>query len=221
MQAKLMEMAVLGALIKSIGQQRVAFDGAVQTAAVMCVGQSIVHRNVTPANDLLEAVGSHLKPVVVAFFERFGNIAWSKSEKKLKFHELMVFAGHDAARCIPVGEKLVWSEDYSALVTAFVWTKAKKEAEPVSQFDVQEETDKFLERLLKAAKKGATLKHKPLLEKLAEVYNRYTADTFLASVTVAPTEDDIANAKTPADKARLEALREHFGGKPVLAKTGT
>ena len=218
MQAKLMEMAALGQLIKGIGLQRVAFDGAVQQAAVECVGQSIVYRNITPAMDLLEAVGSHLKPVVVAFFERFGNIAWAKSEKKLKFHELIVAQGHDAAKCFPIGSKVEWTEEYSALVTAFVWTKAKKETMPTSVYDVQEEADKFLERLLKAAKKGATLKHKELLERLSDTFNRYSAETYLAKVTTAPTEDDIANASTPVEKAKLEALREHFGGRPQAVK---
>lgn len=218
MQMKLMEMAALGQLIKGIGQQRVTFDGAVQNAAVQCVGQSIAHRNVSPANDLLEAVGSHLKPVVVAFFERFGNIAWSKGEKKLKFHEVKVYQGHDGARCFPVGSLLEWTEDYAAMTTAFVWTKAKKEAEPVSLYDVQEECDKFLERMFKAAKKGKTLKHKDLLTRLSDTFNRYSAETYIASVTTAPTEEDIAAAATPAEKAKLEALRQHFGGAPKAVR---
>lgn len=208
MQTKLMEMAELGQLILGIAKQRVAFDVEVQQAAYQCIGQSIVHRNSTPAADLYEAVGPHLKAVVLAYFERFGNLCWSKTEKKVIFFDVAKRTDLPA---------LEWTETYAAKVAEFIWTKAKKEPTPVSIYDVQEECDKFLERLMKAVKKGAELKHKALLERLSETFNRYTAETFLASVTAAPTEQDVADAKTPADKAKLEALRQHFGAKPQLA----
>ena len=205
MQAKLMEMAALATLIGSIGRQRVAFDVAVQEALVEVIGQSIVHRNITPAAQLLDVIGAHLKPVVVAHMETYGNIVWAKQEKKLKFHENLMY-----------GAPLAWTEEYREKLIATPWVKAKKETEPKSVYDVAEETDKFLERLLKVGKKGTELKNKGLLERLVETYNRFQAETFLAR-TAAPTAEDVQTAKESGDKAsaeRLQELREKFGGAP-------
>lgn len=204
--AKLMEMSVLHTLIGNIGRQRVEFDIAVQQAACEVIGQSIVHRNITPAQQLLDAIGAHLKPVIVAHFEKHGNIVWSKGEKKLKFHENLMY-----------GAPLEWTEEYKALVLNALWLKAKKEVEPRSMFDVAEEADKFLERMVKANKRGAALKNPELLKRLTDTYNRYQAETYLAGTTALPTAQDVQDTAATgtdgkASTAALQKLQEKFGG---------
>lgn len=206
MQAKLMEMAVLATLIGNIGRQRVEFDIAVQQAACEVIGQSVVHRNITPARQLLDVIGAHLKPVIVAHFEKFGNIVWSRAEKKLVFHANLMS-----------GADLEWTDEYRATVLNTLWMKAKKEVEPKSSFDVAEETDKFLERMLKANKRGADLKHGELLKRITDTYNRYQAETYLAGTTALPT---VADVKEGASPEKLQQLQEQFGGKPS-AVTGS
>lgn len=205
MQAKLMEMKVLAQLIGTIGTQRVAFDTAVQTALVECVGHSVAHGNITPAMQMLDAIGAHLKPAVVAYLEMFGNMKWDKAQKKLVFQRFLE----------PTG----WTDAFREKCEAFVWVKAKKEGEPKSIFDVAEETDKFLDRLLKAGKKGVEIKHKPLLDRLVDTLNRYNAETYLAKTTVLPTAEDVqAVADAGASPEKLQELQQQFGGRPTPVK---
>lgn len=205
MQAKLMAMTVLSQLIGSIGTQRVAFDTAVQSALVECVGHSVAHSNITPAMQMLDACGAHLKPAVVAYLEMFGNMKWDKAQKKLVFQRFLEPSG--------------WTDEFRAKCEAFVWVKAKKEAEPKSIYDVAEETDKFLDRLLKAGKKGAELKHKPLLDRLVDTMNRYNAETYLATTTALPTVEDVqAAAETGTSPEKLQELQSKFGGRPTPVK---
>lgn len=208
MQAKLMEMAALSTLIGNIGRQRVAFDTAVQEAAVEVIGQSIVHRNVTPANQLLDVIGAHLKPALVAHLEKFGNMAWSKADKKIVFFDVEKITG----------DKLDWNDEYRTKVAEALWFKTKKEAEPKSVYDVAEEAEKFLERLAKAGKKGVELKHKGLYERLLATYNRYQAETYLASTTALPTTEEVKSEDAQGNRASADSLRElqeKFGGRPT------
>jgi hypothetical protein len=88
MKFKLLEGKALTALIAGIGKARVQLDGEVQTACLHVIGQSIVHRNATPANALLEVVSKHHKATIVAYLERFGNLAWDRKADKLGFREV-------------------------------------------------------------------------------------------------------------------------------------
>lgn len=201
---KLMKTAALATLIGNIGKQRVAFDTAVQQAAIEVVGQSIVHRNVTPANQLLDVVGAHLKGALVAHLEKFGNIAYSKTEKKIVFFDVEKVTG----------AALAWTDEYAATVASAVWHKAKKETEPVSSHDVQEEAEKFLDRLAKFAKKGGELKNGELLTALKAAYNRWSAEAYLAQAANGDGIVPVACSSRPVEQERLAALAEKFGGKP-------
>ena len=202
----LMKTEALTALIKRIGSQRVAFDKSVQVAAVEVIGQSIVHRNITPAIQLYDVIGAHLKPALAAYLEKFGNIAYSKAEKKFVFF--------DAEKVL--GKKLEWTEEYSAEVAATVWHTVKKEQPTKTTHDVYEEVGALFSRLAKFAKKGGELKHGDLLKALQTTYNRWSAEQMEKDGDEVKT----GPSATPATQEKLEELAQKFGGQPALA-TGT
>lgn len=200
----LMKADALSKLIGQIGRASAKLVDQIQTAAIQCIAQSIVHRNATPAMQLFDAVGSGARrDALVKYFEMFGNLTWSKAEKKVIFVDM---------EKIPGGRKLEWTDEYAQKVAAVVWLKAKAEPQPKSIFDVDEETSKFLERLTRAKGRGAELKNAALLERLMATYHAYVAEQYTG--TTIPTDEDLANAKDPVEKAKLEALQQKFGGRP-------
>jgi hypothetical protein len=179
----------------------------VQTAAFECVAQSIVHRNITPAQQLLDVIGSHLKPVLVAYFERFGNIAWMKAESRVAFYEVKVNARHEASKILTEkgeremadGALLFLSDRYAKVVREFAWIKAKKEIEPKSVFDAADEIDKTLTRLLALKKRGAKIDNIEVLDAVIVAYNKASGEQFLKRTTA---------ADTPLDVQREDAKQE-------------
>ena len=138
-------------LLANIGRTRASFNVQVQEAVTAAIGYSVRDRNITPAKDLLDVIGSHLKAVIVAHLEKLGNMKWDKSKKALVFHENILASKG-------------WTTEYANYVAAQVWEKAKKEAEPKSMYDVSEELEKFIDRMTKAAQKGVQLKNRELLD---------------------------------------------------------
>jgi hypothetical protein len=165
-----MEVGQLSKIIKIIGRQKVRIDGMIQTAAVQAIAQSIVFRNSTPAAQLFEAVGtSSRRDALVKYLEMFGNLCWSKSEKRMAFYDV------EAVEHKP---KLEWTSEYSAKVSEFVWHKAKAEPKAVSMYDVEEKVSTLIDSLRKSAKKGVELKHAPLLDAVEALYVKYVAATY-------------------------------------------
>lgn len=191
MKTKLLQVKALSANIESIGSQRVKLDSEIQAAAIQCIGQSIVHRNVTPANALFEALGKSVRrDSLVRMFEVHGNMAWIKSEKKIAFYD--------------AGRKFTDAE--VAVMGAKMWHDYIKQADPVSVLDVEKEVEKFLDRMKKAvADKGKTVENVELFDELRQVYLRYV----VAHAPVSGEQPTPGTHEATAEK--LAELAQHFG----------
>lgn len=180
--------------VGNIGKSSKELDNNIQSAAVAAVAFSVCKdRNATPAQQLLDVLNPHIKAAVVAFFEKFGNLAYSKETKGMTFFD--VGAKTDK-------EPLAWTDKYAEEVMSFAWTTAKKAPEPKSVFDVQEELDKLIDRLNKSAKKGATLQHADLLAAMTATFNKYVSEQFMANAV----QDQAALARS-AEADRIAELR--------------
>jgi hypothetical protein len=192
MPIKVMEVSQLARIIGVIGRQKVRIDGMIQTAAVQCIAQSIVFRNSTPAAQLFDAVGvSTRRDALLKYMEMFGNLCWSKGEKRVIFY--------DVAK-VESKPELVWSDEYAAKVAEYVWHKAKPEPKQVSMYDVEEKVSALIDSLRKAARKGVTLQHGELLDSVESLYVRYVAK--------AQDAKDLAAAKPLETKAEVDAAKD-------------
>lgn len=204
----LMAMADLSKLIGRIGKASATLSNQIQAAAAQCIGYSVRDRNATPAMQLFDALSAgHRRDALVAHFEKFGNLTWSKAEKRI------IFIDMDKA----FGRKLEWTAEYAKQVQETSWLKAKAEPQPKSVFDVDEETGKFLERALRAKGKVKEFKGGQLLERLMQTYHAYVAEQYVTGSTGIPTAEDVVEtAKVDRPKAEaMNRLIEKFGGKPV------
>lgn len=164
---EVMKADALAKLIGTIGRQKVRIDAMTQTAAVQCIAQSIVHRNSTPATQLFDVLGkSTRRDALVAYFERFGNLMWSKVESKVVFC--------DVAN-LPSRTKLEWTDEYAAKVAEVVWFNAKPEPKIKSNFDVEDAVSKLIETIERNIKKGVDVKNSALYDDVAAAYYRYRA----------------------------------------------
>lgn len=209
MKIKLMEGKVLAKLIGAIGEARVKLDEQVQLACVQVIAQSVVHRNTTPANGLLDAVSKHHKATVVAYLEKLGNFAWDRKAEKLNFKEVFKDTPEELERCLEmIGDQK--------------WYDAKKPPKVVSQYDVAEELASFFDRMRKAAKKGITLVNKPVMDAAEAAYNAAMVAAYSAGdKSVEQQAIDgalLARSQGLATEAQLKMLAEHYG-KPVTQIT--
>jgi hypothetical protein len=213
--AKLMEMTALAALIGKIGKQKVALDALIQTAAAECVAQSIVHRNATPSMQLYDAVGNTTRrDALVAYFEKFGNLAWSRTDKRVTFFDTEKILGAEHA--------LSWTDEYAAQVQRTPWASLKKEPEVVSVYDIDAEFGKFFKRLERlAADPAVSVKNKDMLATVKAAYLHCSADLAMkttkvddniiaAGVEVEVTAAKKAEAAGTATAEQLALLAEHF-----------
>lgn len=191
-----MEMKQLSRIIGVIGRQKVRIDNMIQVAAVQVIAQSIVNRNSTPADQLFSAVGvSSRRDALLKFYEMFGNLTWSKGEKRVIFYDV---EQHEKK------PKLEWTDEYATKVSEFVWHKAKPEPKQVSCYDVEEKVSALIDSLRKAAKKGITLDNVELLDGVESLYVKYVAQTFAAkdmAATPALEGDDLKAASDAAKDA--------------------
>lgn len=200
-QHPLMEMSELVKAIKAVTSQRVKFDEAVQTAAVQCIGQSIVHRNVEPAKQLHDAVGSHVKSTLVAYFEKFGNIALvgKGTKRELAFFDVKKVTGKD----------LVWTEEYAAEVAKFHWTKAAKEVAPKSKYDAEEMLSALFKRLDKlAADPGVTVENKELYIAAKAAFLAKSA-SLLTAAEKQEKKEDVDQAQQDAHQRGVNRQQAH------------
>jgi hypothetical protein len=190
-----MEMKQLSRIIGVIGRQKVRIDNMIQVAAVQVIAQSIVNRNSTPADQLFSAVGvSSRRDALLKFYEMFGNLTWSKGEKRVIFCDMEVTDNR----------KLEWTDEYATKVSEFIWHKAKPEPKQVSMYDVEEKVSALIDSLRKAAKKGITLQNVELLDGVESLYVKFVAETFAAkemAATPALEGDDLKAASDAAKDA--------------------
>lgn len=152
----IMELTQLTKLIGRIGKRGMQIHSWIQQAAVQAVAHSIVHGNVQPGNQLLDAMtGGHRKDSLVKYLEKFGNFAWLKADKKLGFFQNK----RD-------GKPIEWNAEYAMLCTNFDWAKAK--AEPVirSVYDVEAMLEQLIDNAHRAVKKQMTIRGGETLSKL-------------------------------------------------------
>ncbi len=218
MQFKLLEVSELAKSIASIGTQRAQSDVQVQAAALQCIAQSIVHRNITPGRDLLAALGKgSRRDALVKYFELFGNFAWDRKEKNLIFHDAKL-----------VKEKLDEQIEKAAKMS---WHDAVKPAAPKSIYDAEDMISKALGAVKRALKDPhVTVKN---IEVFDAVYAAYADALGKLAMRTAKADQGIIEAGEQADEmvARRHApepatddevakLAEHFNGKPQVAAAG-
>lgn len=196
MSTKLWESNILMQAIGIIGKSGKVLESQIQAAAVQCIAQSVIYRNSTPAQSLYEALPKGQRhDSLVAYFEKFGNLAYSKAEKKIVFFDVEKV----------LDKTLDWTDIYAAEVVAFHWTNGTKKPEPKSAYDVAEELGKLIERLTKLSSDSTKdVKHKDLLAKVTETMNAYNFQEFRVEVKAELTEDDKAILLEEAT-AKLEA----------------
>lgn len=127
---------VLVAQIKRLGKMT---NNAIQRAAVFAVWKSIEDRNSTPAKVLFDAMpaGTRRQSLVV-FFERFGNLCYSTTDKKIVFFDVANMTGKACPE---------FDEEH---LLATPWHTMMKEPDITSALDVQDQLDKLLSKLEKA-----------------------------------------------------------------------
>ena len=198
----LMDSSRLSKLIGTIGRQRVRIDNLIQTAAVQCVAQSIVHRNSTPAAQLYDALGkSNRRDSLLTYFERFGNLTWSKVESRVIFFDVGT---------LPSKQALEWTETYATKVNGTLWFNAKPEPKAKSAYDVEDAVSKLIETVERAVKKGTEVKGLELFDAVSAAYYGFRADLADERANKQRTrmEEDGKTDKQIADATHATAARE-------------
>lgn len=215
-QAKLLKAEKIASMIKAIVGQKAQLEAAIQVAAIQCIGQSIVHGNITPARDLYTAVrGGIRRDTLLKFFEVYGNMAHSKITKEIEF--------------VRTHAKEAWTTDYVKRLEAMPWFEAKKEAPASSIYDCEDVLSKLFGRMKRAVgDKGVTVKHVEIFDACYAAYCGAVADLAVMEAKVDPKlveagekADEMAQrrqeAQTPASSEKLAELADHFGKAEVKA----
>jgi hypothetical protein len=154
----LMQSAELIKKIGSIGKAGAKLTKDIQLAAVNAVGYSIEYGDITIAQRLYDALGTGIRrQSLVSFFEKYGQLCWSSTEKKFVFHKL---EGIDF--------------DEKALM-ATPWNDAKKEI-IISEIDAADMVAKLIKRIESGIEKKVSVKNSALLDDLKIMYSQYLQD---------------------------------------------
>ena len=150
---KLHAPATLTADIAAIKTTGAKLDQMIQDAAIQCIGYSVRHGDIRPANALLTALPQGARRTTfVAFMEKYGNLAYMDGNGKVFEHYAVdgrVFDGN-------IEEK---------------WYDAKKEVVR-STLDCLEEFDTLIAKLQKRGKKEE-VKHADLSNQVALIVAQY------------------------------------------------
>jgi hypothetical protein len=190
-------------LTSMIGKRGMQVHALIQTAAIQAVLCSIEDRQPQRANQLLASINiGQRKDTLVAYLERFGNLAWLKNEKKFGFFDA----------------KRVWTPEYANEVAGFDWAKAKKEPDIKSVYDVTDMLDKLIEGAHRAVKTGKEIIGSDVLSELESVCYRMRAKKYedeAKRLAAAPNKSDTENHKVPQPDANgdMPNLREILAGK--------
>ena len=168
----------LAAALKAITKSAVKTRDMVQEVAVFAVATSIKSGDVSVANNLLDAIGgtkSLRKDSLVAYFERFGNFAWLKSEKKLAFF-LNPKTGCTDGTLTP---------EYESVIVGAKWDEAKKEAEIISTYDMEKQFRMFIGKMEKVTLDPAiTIENREFLQAVSDAFNKLSAERTLRAMKV-------------------------------------
>lgn len=159
---KLMNVKTFNALCASIGKATATLRSQIQEAAVVAVGYSILHRDITAGQRLLDSVSHHKtvrKDSLVAYLEKYGQFAWLKTDKKFAFLKR---------------EGLQFNAEYVEAMSEDPWVEAIRVKEPVSKYDVTESFAKWLKTAHKFADDAAVaVVHKDFLTEVERNYHAY------------------------------------------------
>jgi len=192
---KLLEQKEIHVALKAITKSVTVTRQRVQEMAQQAVAYSIIHGDISIGKMLLEAISvnkSLRKDSLVAYFEKYGNFAWMKSDKTLKF-----FEAH------PVG---VLASDQEALILGAKWDEAKREAPIVSKYDMEAALQAFIAKWNKIAADSAnTVENRDALTKVEATFAKWHAEKTLRSLPVLE-GDELKEARDEAkDAARAES----------------
>ena len=126
----------------------------IQKAAVSVLCHSLTSDTVTQqqkavakANTLYDTLGTESrKDSLLAYFEKYGNLVFSKVDKKVVYFDREQVLGAD--------KKIVWTDDYAEKVTTIKWNEVKKPPTPKSIYDCEVEVRKFVDSMDKQVKLG-------------------------------------------------------------------
>lgn len=215
----LMDVGTLARHTATLKSQRARSDGLVQEIALQCIAQSIVHRNITPGRDLLDALGKgSRKDALVKYLELFGNFSWDRKENNLVFHD--------------AGLKPANLDEQMDKAAKMSWYEAKKEPKIVSVYDAETIISKALDMVKKKLKDAdVTVKNVEVFDEVLAAYHsavsklalsRAKADPALieagekADAVVAARQASQNDKPSPATEEDVAKLAEHFNGTPHL-----
>jgi len=168
----------LAVALKAITKSAVVTRDKIQEVAVWAVNVSITDGNIAVANALLDAIGgtkSLRKDSLVAYFEKLGNFAWVKADKKLAFFLNTKHGITDR----------VMTEEYAAIIVGTKWDEAKKEAEIVSEYDMEKQFRMFIGRMEKVMLDPANkVENADVLQAVRNAFNKINAEKVLKTMTV-------------------------------------
>lgn len=158
----LLPAAELTKKITEIGRSSARLNVAIQIAAVNAIGQSIIHRNVTPMNQLYAAVGKTVRrDSLVRYLETHGNCAFVTADKAFKFFEVKK------------------PEDFDGdVLMGMAWDAATKEKID-SIYDVAELVDKLIKKIEASIEKTHQVKNGDLLDELKLVMRDFHAGQYV------------------------------------------
>ncbi len=153
MAFKLLASTKLTADIATIKTTGAKLDNMIQEAAIHCIGYSVLHGDIRPANALLAALPQGARrSTFVAFMEKYGNLAYMEANGKVFEHYK------------------VEGRTFDGKIEEF-WYSTKKEVVK-STLDCLEEFDNLIIKLQKRGKKEE-VKHADLSNKIALVVAEY------------------------------------------------
>ena len=190
--------------LKAITKSALTTRNKIQEVAAYAVATSITSGDVSVANMLLDAIGgtkSLRKDSLVAYFEKYGNFAWVKADKKMSFF-LNAKTGCTDGKLTP---------EWETVIVGAKWDEAKREADVVSTYDMETQFRSFIGKMEKyALDPTITIENGEVLQAVRNAYNRIVAEKTLASMKVDP-------AIIEATEKQQEAFDAKAGMPPLQA----
>jgi len=197
---KKFDQKALEVALKAITKSAVQTRDKIQEVATWAIAVSITSGDISVGNALLDALGSTKslrKDSLVAHFEKLGNFAWLKSDKKLGFFLNPKTGCTDGTL----------TAEYEAIIVGAKWDEAKREAEVVSTYDMERQFRSFIGRMEKFALDPAnTIENRDVLFALTNAFNKIVAEKTLRTMTVDQTVLDTTAAQQAAFDAKLPEI---------------
>jgi hypothetical protein len=197
---KKFDQKALEVALKAITKSAVQTRDKIQEVATWAIAVSITSGDISVGNALLDALGSTKslrKDSLVAHFEKLGNFAWLKSDKKLGFFLNPKTGCTDGTL----------TAEYEAIIVGAKWDEAKREAEVVSTYDMERQFRSFIGRMEKFALDPAnTIENRDVLFAITNAFNKIVAEKTLRTMTVDQTVLDATEAQQAAFDAKLPEI---------------